>query len=192
MQFTYFIQQSLFILRIRYFKKISSFFRKKIFQMQGMKVASGVSIPKLYTTWPHQVSLGINCILEHHIYFKYDGIWNKGPSILIGDHAFIGSGCEFNVNGHITIGNYAMIASGCKFIDHDHDTALATVMNEQRSITQPIIIEEYVWLGCNVVVLKGVKIGRGAVVAAGAVVTKSIPENEIWGGVPAKFIGKRN
>jgi acetyltransferase-like isoleucine patch superfamily enzyme len=54
-----------------------------------------------------------------------------------------------------------------------------------------IIIGENVWLGCNVAVLKGANIGDGAVVAAGAVVTKSIPPYEIWGGVPAKKIGER-
>jgi acetyltransferase-like isoleucine patch superfamily enzyme len=52
-------------------------------------------------------------------------------------------------------------------------------------------LEEDVWLGCHVVVLMGVKIGRGAVVAAGAIVNKNIPSYEIWGGVPAKKIGER-
>jgi acetyltransferase-like isoleucine patch superfamily enzyme len=53
-------------------------------------------------------------------------------------------------------------------------------------IEKEIVIGSNVWIGCNVVVLKGVGIGNSAVVAAGAVVTKSIPPYEIWGGVPAK------
>lgn len=53
------------------------------------------------------------------------------------------------------------------------------------------IIEDEVWIGANVVILKGVKIGEGAIIAAGAVVSKDIPAYEIWGGVPAKFIKKR-
>jgi acetyltransferase-like isoleucine patch superfamily enzyme len=52
----------------------------------------------------------------------------------------------------------------------------------------PIIIGEYVWLGVNVVVLAGVKIGDGAVLAAGSVVTKSVPSGQLWGGVPARLI----
>ncbi|MGZ5020707.1 MAG: acyltransferase, partial [Chthoniobacterales bacterium] len=54
-----------------------------------------------------------------------------------------------------------------------------------------IVVESDVWLGTNVIVLKGVRIDRGAIIAAGAVVTKSIPEYEIWGGVPAQKIGER-
>ncbi|WP_366182387.1 acyltransferase [Flavobacterium ovatum] len=191
MKFTYFTQQSFFVLRFRYLKKIASFFRKKLLQIQGMRIATGVNVPKIYTTWPHKVFLGKNCILEHNINFKYDGIWSKEPSIIIENDVFLGFGCEFNISSKIEIKQFAMIASGCKFIDHDHGIALDSVMNGQSPIEKPIVIEEYVWLGCNVIVLKGVNIGKGAVVAAGAVVTKSIPSNEIWAGVPAKKIGKR-
>jgi len=54
-----------------------------------------------------------------------------------------------------------------------------------------VVIGRDVWIGCHVVVLPGVTIGDHAVVAAGAVVTKSIPSGEMWGGVPAKKIGER-
>ena len=58
-------------------------------------------------------------------------------------------------------------------------------------IYEKIKIEDYAWLGVNCVVLKGITIGKGAVVAAGAVVTKDVPEYTIVGGIPAKPIGKR-
>jgi acetyltransferase-like isoleucine patch superfamily enzyme len=192
MQFTYFIQQTLFILRIRYFNKVTSFFRRIFFRFMGMKIASGVFIPKLYINWPHQVSIDKNCILEHGIYFKYAGIWTKGPCIVIGEQVFIGAECEFNILCGIKISKYANIASGCKFIDHDHGTQAGILMGPQAAVKQEIVIGKDAWLGCNVLVLKGVNIGDGAVVAAGAVVTKSIPANEIWGGVPAKYIKTRN
>ena len=48
----------------------------------------------MFTTWPHQVSIGNNCVLEHSIYFKYDGIWQPTVSIKIEDNVFIGSNCE--------------------------------------------------------------------------------------------------
>ncbi|NEO43482.1 MAG: acyltransferase [Moorea sp. SIO4A3] len=80
----------------------------------------------------------------------------------------------------------------CKFIDHDHGTAnLDQPINQQPGTELPIILEENVWLGVNVVVLKGVTIDKGAIVGAGAVVTKSIPENEIWAGIPAHKIRNR-
>jgi len=156
-----------------------------------MKVGRGTVLPKLYVTWPHQVSIGKDCTLEHSIYFKFDGIWKKGPSICIADSVFIGSGCEFNITDKIEIGDDSLISSGCRFIDHNHGMNLDSLMRIQVCIAKGIRIGRDVWLGCNVVVLQGVVIEDGAVVAAGAVVTKSILSKEIWAGVPAKKIGER-
>ncbi len=189
--FNYFIQQSYFVFRFRFLAMMHGNIRKVKYKCFGMKVGNGTYLPKLYITWPHQISIGNNCILEHDIYFKFDGIWQLGPSIQLGDRVFIGSGCEFNIRLSISIGDNALIASGCRFIDHDHGTELSRFMHSQPGIEKSIIIGTDVWLGCNVVVLKGVAIDAGAVVAAGAVVTKSIGKNEIWAGVPARKIGMR-
>ena len=157
-----------------------------------MQVGAGTLLPRCRVTWPHQVSLGAHCTLEHDVYFKYDGIWAPGPSIIVRDRVFIGFGCEFNVRRRLEIGADCLIASGCKFVDHDHGTALEMPMREQTAGAEAeIVLEEDVWLGVNVVVLKGVRIGRGAIVAAGAVVTSAVPSHEIWGGVPARKIGER-
>jgi acetyltransferase-like isoleucine patch superfamily enzyme len=59
------------------------------------------------------------------------------------------------------------------------------------SVSEPVVIEDYAWLSCRSVVLPGVTVGKGAVVAAGAVVTKPVEPYTIVGGVPAKPIGKR-
>jgi acetyltransferase-like isoleucine patch superfamily enzyme len=187
----YFIQQSLFIIKVRYKSMISEFIRKFVYGFQGMKIGMGTIIPAIEITWPHQVSLGKNCLLEKGIYFKYDGLWKKEPSIIIEDEVFIGANCEFNISGEIRVGKRTMIASGCKFIDHNHGMALNEPMNFQQQTTVPIYIKEEVWLGANVIVLKGVTIGKGAIVAAGSVVTKNIGAYDIYGGVPAKFIKKR-
>jgi acetyltransferase-like isoleucine patch superfamily enzyme len=159
----------------------------------GMGVGEGTLLPKIYVTWPHQVSLGAHCIVEHGAYFKYDGIWAPGPRLIIDDHVFIGTGCEFNFKRGITIGSHCLIASGCYFIDHDHQSARRDMpMGTQTGGPEaPIALEGDVWIGANAVLLKGVTIGRGAIVAAGAVVRDSIPAYEIWGGVPAKKIGER-
>ena len=158
----------------------------------GMQIGPGTLLPKAHVTWPHQVSLGANCTLEHDIYFKYDGIWAPGPSILIRDRVFMGFSCELNVRRRLEIGSDCLIASGCKLVDHDHSTARGVPMREQTAGAEAeIVLEEDVWLGVNVVVLKGVRIGRGAIVAAGAVVTTNVPSYEIWGGVPARKISER-
>ena len=78
----------------------------------GMQIGPGTLLPKVHVTWPHQVSLGGGCTLEHDIYFKFDGIWAPGPSILIRDRVFIGFGCEFNVRRGLDIGADCLIASG--------------------------------------------------------------------------------
>lgn len=162
-------------------------------RMLGMQIGAGTLLPRVHVTWPHQVSLGAQCHLEHDIYFKYDGIYAPGPSIFIGDRVFIGFGCEFNARKRIELGADCLIASGCKFIDHDHGVARRDIpMNQQSAGAEgEIIIEPDVWIGANAVVLKGVRIGRGAIIAAGAVVTKSVPAFEIWGGVPAHKLAQR-
>lgn len=170
-------------------KKLSTFF----WRFMGMKVGSNSFIPKdTNVTWPHQVILGKNCQLEHGIYFHYDGIYSDGPSICIGDNVFIGNHTEFNITEKIIVGNNCLIAAGCRFVDHNHSFHLGELIREQLAPKSKIILENDVWLGCNVIVLKGITIGKGAIVAAGSVVNKSIPPYEIWGGIPAKKISERN
>ena len=185
------IQQAGFVIRKRYWKEFSSFFRKIVLRILGMQIGKNTNIPSLTITWPHQVDIGDNCIIEELTSFKFDGIRKPGPCIKIGNDVFIGTGCEFNIRKSILIGSNSLIASGCRFVDHDHGIEAGGLMRKQHGVEKEIVISENVWLGCNVVVLKGVIIGEGAVVAAGAVVNKSIPPNEIWGGVPAKKISVR-
>jgi acetyltransferase-like isoleucine patch superfamily enzyme len=143
-------------------------------------------------SWPHNIKIGSNCTLEKDIFFKIDGPYNEGIKINIGKDCFIGKSCEFNITKSIIIKNSCLIASGCKFIDHDHGFAdLTKYINLQRGSISEIVIDDNVWLGFNVIILKGVKIGYGAIVAAGSVVNKNIPANEIWGGIPAKKISNR-
>lgn len=191
MDFHHFIRQSFFVLKLRYLEKMSKFFRINKYRLQGMDIGKGTDLPNLFVTWPHQILLGKNCRLEHGIYFHYDGIYSKGPSIIIGNYVFIGNHTEFNISEKISIGDDCLIAAGCRFIDHNHGIKIGVPIREQLAPKTEIILANDVWLGCNVVVLKGVHIGEGAVVAAGSVVNKSIPAYEIWGGVPAKFIKKR-
>ena len=183
--------QKLFF-RLRFHLALRPRLRKIWWQMLGARFGAGTEVPCLDMTWPHQVSVGRKCVLEDDVFFKYAHSWQPGCAIVIQDNVFIGKGCEFNIRQRIEVGHDCLIASGCKFIDHDHDiTRGEGPMHSLDGAEAEIVLKPDVWLGVNVVVLKGVIIGEGAVVGAGAVVTKSIPAYEIWAGIPARKIGQR-
>lgn len=165
-----------------------SILRKVIYRIRGGHIGKGSNLPPHLVTWPHQVFIGDNCILQPDIFFNYDHYWTPGPSILIGHRTFIGRGTEFNIQGRIEIGDDCLIASGCVFVDHDHGKDPEKSMNTQPNEIKPISIGNNVWIGTRCIVLKGVSIGDGSIVAAGSVVTKSISQGELWGGVPAKSL----
>jgi acetyltransferase-like isoleucine patch superfamily enzyme len=166
--------------------------RKLYLQLLGAKIGPGTRIPKCDVPWPHQIRIGADCTLEPDIYFKFDGFWLPGPSIIIGNRVFVGRGVEFNIQGKIEIGDDSGIGSGCLLADHNH--AMASVgkrMRDQAVEIDPIRLGRDVIVGVDSVILKGVTIGDGAVVAAGSVVTRSVPANEVWGGNPARKIRDR-
>jgi len=170
----------------------SSIFRRAMWQLRGADIGRGTHLPRAEVTWPHQVRIGRNCILQPDIFFNYDHYWTPGPSIVVGNRVFIGRGVEFNIQGRIEIGDDALIAAGCVFVDHDHGLDPDCVINRQAIRVMPISVGRGVWLGANVVVLKGVRIEEGAVVGAGSIVTKCIPAGEIWAGNPAHFLRRRS
>lgn len=106
-------------------------------------------------------------------------------NIHLGKNVFINSGCRFQDQGGIYIGDNVLIG---------HNVVLATLNHEENPekrgnlCPSPIKIADNVWIGSNVTVLPGVTIGKNAIVAAGAVVTKDVAENTVVGGVPAKYI----
>ena len=95
----------------------------------------------------------------------------------------------------IEIGDNVMIGGGVTIIDSDfhsldyHDWF--TERDEKNMQSHPVVIGNNVFLGMNSVILKGVHIGDGAVIAAGSIVSSNVPSNEIWGGNPSRFIKKR-
>ena len=165
---------------------------KLYLRMRGASICSPTNISKFQINWPHQLSIGHNCVFEQNLIFKYDSTWRNGPNIIIGDNCFIGNSTEFNISERISIGNNCLIASNCKFIDHDHGfSEINKLIRLQDPKITPIIIEDNVWIGTSCIILKGVSIGSGSVIGAGSVVTKNVPPNEVWCGTPAKFLRKR-
>lgn len=108
--------------------------------------------------------------------------------ILIGETTTIGHNCVLDGRGGIRIGNNVNLSSEVLIWTVGHDPQDP----QFRVKSAPVVVEDYAWLSCRTVILPGVTIGEGAVVAAGAVVTKSVEPYTIVGGVPAIPIGKRN
>ena len=118
---------------------------------------------------------------------SYCCINNAVGDVTIGDYTRIGIHCT--VIGPVCIGNNVNLAQGITVTALNHNFKDATRrIDEQGISTKPVEIGDDVWIGANAVILPGVTIGRHVVVAAGAVVTKDVPDNCVVGGVPAKVI----
>jgi len=131
-------------------------------------------------------------IFEYHNenYFENNIYIGNGKNVKIGKY------CQINENVFIqgaTIGSYVMIAPNVSILNSTHNFDRIDIpMIEQGAVKQDNpIVEDDVWLGRNVTILPGIKIGKGSIVAAGAVVVKNVEPYSIVGGVPAKLIKKR-
>lgn len=120
------------------------------------------------------------------------GRFHDEPELFIGRGTSIGYLVAFSVNRRVTIGEHVGIAGRATISDSDgHPSDLARrLRGEPLALTdiQPVTIGDHVWIGRASHVLKGVTIGRGAVVAAGSVVTSDVPEGALAMGVPARVI----
>lgn len=110
----------------------------------------------------------------------------KNARCKIGEKVFINHNCSITCVEEITIDDNCNIANNVVIVDHDHRFGNYGV--EEGLESTPVNIGKNVWIGANSVVLRGVCIGDGAIIAAGAVVNHDVPAYEIWGGVPAKKI----
>lgn len=130
-------------------------------------------------------------------------------SVVIGDNTFVGAS-RIICAEHITVGSDVLISWGCTIVDHDSHSLLwsdraqdvtrwreglgggladaAALKDWQRVPMAPVQILDKAWLGFNVIVLKGITIGEGAVVAAGSVVTKDVPDWTVAAGNPARVL----
>lgn len=127
-------------------------------------------------------SLGTKSVIE-----SYCCINNAVGDVVIGNHTRIG--IHNTIIGPVTIGNHVNLAQGITVTALNHNFIDTTLrIDEQGISTNPVVIGDDVWIGANAVILPGVTIGRHVVVAAGAVVTKDVPDNCVVGGIPAKVL----
>ena len=148
----------------------SHHFRRLCYRLSGMKIGAGSTIhmrARIYD--PRQIIIGEDTI--------------------IGERATLDGRRQLkNSASKLTIGSHVDIASEVMIWTSEHDLTDP----QMNAIEEPVTIHDYVFIGPRAIILPGVTIGKGAVVAAGAVVTKDVPAGSIVAGVPAKEISKRD
>jgi acetyltransferase-like isoleucine patch superfamily enzyme len=128
--------------------------------------------------WSNTAGLNRRCVISAA----------RDAKVVIGDDCGF-SGTVIAAAESITLGNRVFCGVNCTILDNDrHAIDAASRMENLRGGSSAVIVEDDVWLGMNVVVLKGCRIGKGTVVAANSVVTRSLPAGVIAAGVPARVI----
>ncbi|MBR2927395.1 MAG: acyltransferase [Clostridia bacterium] len=128
-------------------------------------------------------SFGKNVNIEKHAHFT--------PGLSIGDNSGVGIRCE--VNGPVTIGANVMMGPEVVIYTQTHKYDRTDIPMCEQGSTEPseVVIEDDVWLGRRAIIMPGVRIGKGSIIGAGAVVTKDVPPYSVVGGVPARVIRTR-
>lgn len=162
----------------RFFYKIILFAYLKLYRIIHSSRANSIF---------HQLSqCGMNTIIDDEV------ITNRPKNINIGSRVFIGKRVILDAYGKITIGDDCSIAADCKIISGNHNFDDVNLpINKQGYKISEVVIEDNVWLGFNVLIMPGIRIGSGSIIGAGSVVTKSFPKNSIIAGNPAKLLKKR-
>lgn len=176
---------------------------KKIKPLLNILVAVNSILPRklnvffltLFRNLPFYIGILIRYILLKNICIKvgdnlivYEGVIFDAPQMMeFGNNISINQNCY--LAGEITIGDNVSIAHNTSFHSFNHTwNDKSMPIRENPLYTKRIEVAEDVWIGCNVVILSGVKVSKRTVIAAGAIVNKSVEENSLIGGNPAKLI----
>lgn len=127
--------------------------------------------------------------LDRGVILLVSGEPGKKTRITLGESVYVNRHTMIDASESIAIERDCMIGPFCYITDHDHGTDQGISVKDQPLVSAAVTIEKEAWIGAHVTILKGVRIGRGAIVGAGSVVTKDVPESTIVAGVPARQIG---
>lgn len=152
----------------------------------GWKTRAGA---RLRVDRPWCLAVGGRCEFESDVWFK---IVSDSARIEVGEGTFIGRGVEIDASHRVQIGSRVLLAPGVFITDHAHHCDAGDWIDVQGCWESPVVIEDGAWVGVRSVVMPGVRIGRGAIVGAGAVVTRDVPSNAIVAGVPARVLRLRD
>ncbi len=170
----------------------------KVYRLIVLKIL-GVNMPALWNlderpvidfrvriANPKNIFLGSKIHLYAYCYLK-----SCPGTIHIGDKSSVGEFSYINSMESVRIGNNVLIGPSCHITDTNHDISGISAISENKRISKPIIIKDDSWIGANVKILSGVTIGKGAVVGAGSVINKDVPDFSITVGIPGRVITRR-
>jgi acetyltransferase-like isoleucine patch superfamily enzyme len=188
------------------------FLRGKLYPLVLGRVGRGVVFGANVTLrHPHKIQIGDNVVIDDHCCLDAKGTDNTGivigqgvfigrntilscknGDILIGDHANLGFNCEIFSASKVRVGKSILMAAYTYLVggDHLYDRVDIPVLEQGRT-ARGIDVDDHVWLGTHVVVSDGSRIGRDAIIGAGAVVVGEIPEFAIATGIPARVVRDR-
>ncbi len=139
-----------------------------------------------------QLIVGDNVTVDGKCSFSFAARYSDRPTLVIGDNTGIGHNSTFNIGERITIGRNCRIASGVLIFDAPGHPLDPATRLEGRPATKeevkPVVIEDNVWIGSDAMIMPGITIGQGSVVAAGSIVMNSVPSNVLVAGNPARQV----
>ncbi|MCL4294660.1 MAG: acyltransferase [Anaerolineae bacterium] len=173
-------------------------FLQRALNFMPLSLVSGVL--ELFRHTPGLVGFGVRYVclrrLAKHCGVAvavYPGVYFLNVNGLeVGDHVTIHQMCYLECVGGLKVGSNVAIAHSTSIITHEHDYSQVQLPIRDAPVQlKPVVIQDNVWIGAGVRILGGVSLEQGAVIGAGAVVTKSVPKHTIVAGIPAKVIGHR-
>lgn len=159
-----------------------------------------IGVPYVMVSLGGKLTIGKNFAMNNGIKGNPIGCYDrctfwvgKGAVLRIGDNVGISQAALVAI-ADITIGNNVKIVGGTSIFTSDFHALDPKIRASSEDLLHrkcaPVIIEDNAFIGARSIILKGVKIGKNSIVGAGSIVTKSVPENEIWAGNPARFVRK--
>lgn len=161
-------------------KLLRGFFLRHRFASCGKTLRAGRGVVVLKKNG--EIRVGARVVLHKGCKLSAWGTDGRA-NITIGNHTYIGDRTEIHAGQSVKIGDDCDISWDCCILDRDYHK-----LDTETEVFRPVTIGNHVWIGCNALILKGVTVGDGAVIAAGSVVTRDVPPRCLVAGNPAKVI----
>lgn len=136
-------------------------------------------------------SMGKGCVVGRHVMIGRPHN-PRGGALKVGNHVFIMTDVFLDYSGGVTLEDHVWISPGSRIHTHKHTVSSRALKSTQPVVRSPLYVGRDAWIGGDVIVLESVqRIGGGAIIGAGSVLTKDVGDWEIWAGNPPRKVGVR-